>query len=308
MSSNRVIDGVPGGQRRSYISTDIFTDNFYTYRTEVQDTTTVGIWGNVSSDPTQCPKGRILRENGRKLYPDVNPGVASFYVGVYDDKTFKNGFINPNDRVFATFNSNMPVYLNTDYAEDDAEDELGDDDCSSVQDLGEPVYTRGRIETTCGDIIANDNDGSNIISLQNDISGGNFAYFGMDGEHNPYAGFESDNGRTSAYIGATPTNAYIGLYAGGQVVANANDGSIYMSGVLHPYNACGTVTLVSSVGTLSRPLFATGNAVVLLTRKNTTNGTKGHLSYSITNSTITVNSSSADEASVINYLIISSNN
>ena len=303
MSSNRVIDGVPGGQRRSYISTDVFTNNFYTYTTEVQDTNTVGVWGKVTTNDDLCPKGRILRENGRKLYPNVNPGVGSYYVGVYDDKTFKNGFINPNDRVFAVFNSDMPVYLNTDYVEDDGEAE---DDCSSVQDLGEPVYTRGRIETTCGDIIANDNDGVNYIQLENDISGGNYAYLAMDGSHEPYAGFQSDDNRSSAYIGANPTNAYVNLGTDtGNVNINANIGMISMSGVLNAFNACGSVTLVSSVGTLSNPLFATYNAIVLLTRKNTTSGTKGHLSYSITTSTITVNSSSADEASVINYLIVS---
>lgn len=303
MSSNRVIDGVPGGQRRSYISTDVFTDNFYTYRTEVQDTNTVGIWGNVSSDPTQCPKGRILRENGRKLYPNVNPGVGSYYVGVYDDKTFKNGFINPNDRVFAVFNSDMPVYLNTDYVEDDGEAE---DDCSSVQDLGEPVYTRGRIETTCGDIIANDNDGANYIQLENDISGGNYAYFAMDGSSEPYAGFESINGSTSAYIGTNPTNAYIGLYAGGQINLNGSDGSIYMSGVLHPYNTCGSVVLIA--GTRAAPAndrLRVGGVLVFLTRR-VAGGTLGHLSYSITDNVLTVISSSNTDTSTVNYLIVSS--
>lgn len=58
-----------------------------------------------------CPKGRVLRENGRKLYPSANPGVTTYLVGVFDDKTFLNGFIDPNSPLFVPFNTDKPVYL-----------------------------------------------------------------------------------------------------------------------------------------------------------------------------------------------------
>jgi hypothetical protein len=58
-----------------------------------------------------CPKGRVLRENGRKLYPSANPGITTYLVGVFDDKTFLNGFIDPNSPVFVPFNTDKPVYL-----------------------------------------------------------------------------------------------------------------------------------------------------------------------------------------------------
>jgi hypothetical protein len=307
MSSNRVIDGVPGGQRRSYVTTDIFTDYFYTYRTEVQDTEVVGVWGKVTSDSSLCPKGRILRENGRKLYPGANPGVASYYVGVYDDKTFLSGFIDPNARVFTPYNNNMPVYLSTDYAEDDGEPENGD--VSSVQNLGEPIYTRGRIETTNGDIIADDNDGENYISLQNDISGGSAAYFGTDGSQRPYVYVQSCDSTTYGYMQATPDEALVELSAqnGGGVALYASDGSIYNAGVLHPYNACGTVSVSSGAGTTTNNLLREAGTLVLLTRQSG-GSNYGHLSYSIVDNVLHVYSTSNTESSTVNYLIVSTNN
>ena len=73
---------------------------------------TIGTLTAVSgATAANCPKGRVLRENGRKLYPSANPGVTTYLVGVFDDKTFLNGFIDPNSAVFAPFNTDKPVYL-----------------------------------------------------------------------------------------------------------------------------------------------------------------------------------------------------
>lgn len=90
--------------RRLYIATAPFHTHFFSYNGE-----TLSLVTEASCET--CPIGRILRETGRKLYPGANPGVTHYMVGVYDSVTFLNGFINPNDNVFAVYNSDKPTYV-----------------------------------------------------------------------------------------------------------------------------------------------------------------------------------------------------
>ena len=90
--------------RRLYIATEAFENHFYSYN---GSSLTLVPGGSCET----CPAGRVLRENGRKLYPDANPGVSDYMVGVFDSITFLSGFINPNQNVFAVYNSDKPVYL-----------------------------------------------------------------------------------------------------------------------------------------------------------------------------------------------------
>lgn len=203
-------DGFPGGNRRSYISTETFTSRFRSYRTYLDKFERKGELLQVTEDDSLCPKGRILRENGRKLHPGANPGVGKYLVGVYDPVSFLSGFIDPNEHVFAIFNTDKPYFIDND---NDSEHGSVNDDQSEGEgdDLGNPVYTRGNIETVGGDILANPidttrhNEGDqHYISLQNDVSGGNAAYFGFNDELEPYVEVYSlgDNGgqaRISAY-------------------------------------------------------------------------------------------------------------
>ena len=99
--------------RRSYISVAPFNASFFTYTTSmnanyVMQGTLTAVTGGTAAN---CPKGRVLRENGRKLYPSANPGVTTYLVGVFDDNTFLNGFIDPNSPLFVPFNTDKPVYL-----------------------------------------------------------------------------------------------------------------------------------------------------------------------------------------------------
>jgi len=121
-------DGFPGGIRRSYISTDTFNAVFYTYNNDTLTPLPDSLAG-------YCPSGRILRENGKKLFPEANPGVNQYYVGVYDAITFFNGYIDPNDAHFAVYNTDKPVYIgdSTDYGS------------NNLPDLGPSVYTNGNI-------------------------------------------------------------------------------------------------------------------------------------------------------------------
>lgn len=147
--------------RRSYIATQNFYDWFKSYSTSIVDLETVGSFSHAASDPSQTPKGRVLRENGRKLVPGANPGVGKYLVGVYDAETFLNGFIDPNCRVFALFNEEKPNFFDNDA---DSEHNSINDNNSEDDDIGFPVYTRGNIETTAGTIVAGDVTGTEYVA------------------------------------------------------------------------------------------------------------------------------------------------
>jgi len=121
--------------KRSYISTSAFHQAIYTYTTALNPSTfkqegrlALATFGGQALTSAQCPAGRILRENGRKLYPGVNVGLLSgdtfqgtanfqgateaaniFWVGVFDAVTGVKGFINPNASTFDVYNSDKSL-------------------------------------------------------------------------------------------------------------------------------------------------------------------------------------------------------
>jgi hypothetical protein len=130
--------------RREYITTSAFNTDFYTYTTsmspptyEMRGTLAANVTG---ANATNCPANRILRENGKKLYPDANPQISTYMVGVYDASSGLSGYIDPNSPKFAVYNSDKPVYLSD-----------GVNPNGGLTDQGQPVYTRGTI-TAGGDI------------------------------------------------------------------------------------------------------------------------------------------------------------
>ena len=130
--------GIFNRSKRSYMSVAAFDSAFYTYTVAMNSTTFVntGTLTTVSgATPTTCPKGRVLRENGKKLFPDANPGITKYMVGVYDAITGLTGFIDPNAPVFTMYNSDKPTYL---------ADTAGPDGRSAER--APPVYTDGTIE------------------------------------------------------------------------------------------------------------------------------------------------------------------
>lgn len=123
--------------RLSYYSTAAFNNYFYSYSTSINDSTfeTIGTLSPVQGATSgNCPKGRVLRENGRKLYPDANPGITTYMVGVYDTETFLSGFIDPNAKVFQIYNTDKPTYLSN-----------GVEPTEGTEDRGPSVFTRGDI-------------------------------------------------------------------------------------------------------------------------------------------------------------------
>jgi len=147
--------GLANQPTRQYISSIPFNDNFFSYTLTRNPTTNIQT-GDLSAniigaDMNSCPAGRILRENGQKLYPGVNPGVNTFMVGVIDTQTLLSGYIDPNSFVFAVYSTQLPVFFTNG----------SDPTIGGNQDLGPPTYTGGIVRCsnviTTGDIISNGN-------------------------------------------------------------------------------------------------------------------------------------------------------
>jgi hypothetical protein len=121
---------------KSYISTEAFDDNFFKYVVTTgpppQFKKTGALVAVDGATPVNCPAGHVLRENGKKLYPDAYPGVKTYMVGVFDIISTLSGFINPNDPVFAPFNGDRPNYLKDSVNE-------------QSKNLGPPVFTQGSV-------------------------------------------------------------------------------------------------------------------------------------------------------------------
>ena len=142
---------------RSYISTDYYNSNFFSYTVTTGPSPQFKKTGALVPVPgmtdSNCPPGRILRENGKKLFPDAYPGVNTYMVGVFDILNNLSGYINPNDPVFAPFNGDRPNYLN-------------DSVNSQAKNLGAPVLTQGSVMCS-GEIVSSGQIRSqDLIELQ----------------------------------------------------------------------------------------------------------------------------------------------
>lgn len=138
----------------TYISTAPFNTFFWTYTVtrgpSPQFKQTGSLTNVTGANSTNCPAGHVLRENGKKLYPPAYPGgpspypnVISFMVGVYDIRSGLSGYINPNDSVFAPFNTDRPTYQPDSFETSD----------NTTLNLGPSVYTLGPVNT--GGVSAN---------------------------------------------------------------------------------------------------------------------------------------------------------
>jgi hypothetical protein len=130
---------------RAYITTGAYATDIYTYTRSYSDATYTwsGALTNFSANTDLTGSynvaGVVLRESGKKLYPDANPGITTYMVGVYHP-VFGAGFIDPNSPKFAMYNSDKPTYIAD-----------GVDPNGGLLDQGQPVYTRGTV-TAVGNI------------------------------------------------------------------------------------------------------------------------------------------------------------
>jgi hypothetical protein len=122
--------------RRSFIAAAEFDTQFFSYVTSVSSTGVVtGTLSPVQgATPGTCPPGRLLKETGRKLYPDVNPGVISPMVAVYDEVSFLTGYIDVNSAIFAVYNTENSYTTPRGYVP-----------FTSTLNSGPPIYSDGPI-------------------------------------------------------------------------------------------------------------------------------------------------------------------
>lgn len=130
--------------KRTFISTRAFHTYFFSYTVTQVDFDYVGTLGSVSgANASTCPENRILRTNGKKLIPGVNPGVSTYMVGVYDAESFLNGYIDPTSAAFTPVDSDKPYFYPNNV-----------DPTASTTDQGAPVYSRGNVDVS-GSVFAN---------------------------------------------------------------------------------------------------------------------------------------------------------
>jgi hypothetical protein len=112
---------------------------------------------------SNCPAGRTLRETGKKLYPDANPGVSTLMVSVFDPISCLTGFIDPNSPLFAVFSTDRPNYMIS----------AVDPGPGALKDAGPPVYTNSSV-TAGTSIVAGTSiqSGTGVLTLvgQNRVS------------------------------------------------------------------------------------------------------------------------------------------
>jgi hypothetical protein len=142
-SLNNTTDGFNSGHpRRNYITTSAFNNDFYLYtvtRSQTSNVLTGTLSAVVGATAANCPANRILRENGRRLYKDANPGISTLLVGVYDAVSGLSGLIDPNSARFAVYNGDKSVFQDN-----------GVDPNGGLVDQGPPIYTRGSVTALGG--------------------------------------------------------------------------------------------------------------------------------------------------------------
>jgi hypothetical protein len=138
---------VPDSSKRSYISSTPFQASIFNYVPPVRDAYGVIVTpgqlvafsttspSGAAASGSDCPAKRVLRETGKKLFPDVHSGILTPMVSVYDNIKLWRGYIDPNAAVFASYSTNTPnFFLN------------GVDAVTGAPpDAGAPVITNGLV-------------------------------------------------------------------------------------------------------------------------------------------------------------------
>ena len=328
MSSNNSRQSVATVPRKSYTAVGSFGYSFFTYNYGLNPQTLVeeGILTVVGPN-ADCPVGRILYENGKKIVPTSPPfppirvvgtigggpnnsDLTSYMVGVFDPQSGLNGFIDPNSVNFAINSSDLPVFLNND---------IGRGPFTNIKNSGNPVVTNGNIlslaipsnadELPLPNYVGVASRGADYLNIGGPMGGTGLGIFEA-----PYAlainnGFTSNSfGLVTGQGGDPDTTNWSGMYASGDV---------YFTGNLYTRKTAGTATLVyggtpGSYATVTVPNVAIGDsgAIVFLTHRGNA-GNRGVLSYQLLASggigplnDLVITSSNTDDRSEVNWFIV----
>jgi hypothetical protein len=96
---------------RDFWSTSPYNNDIFSYTSSTvniakskhaiyKTTGKLSLFANASS--TNCPKGNLLIETGKRLYPLRNPGVTRPMVSVLDLTNNYHGYIDPESPIFVT--------------------------------------------------------------------------------------------------------------------------------------------------------------------------------------------------------------
>lgn len=327
MSATTSRQSAPAVSRRSYTSVGSFGLAFFKYSYAMNPQTLVeqGVL-TVYGPNNDCPPGRILYENGKKIVPPQSsfPPIMiaglgpepyplnSYMVGVFDPQSGLSGYIDPNSVNFAINSTDKPVFLN---------DNGGVGPATNIRNLGNPVLTHGPVLSLI-------NEGNGAAPLPNYVGvaapGVDFLNFGMIGGGNgqgifdgPYAlaisnglGQESV-GLATGQGGDPSTTNWAGMYASGDV---------YFTGSLYTKNTAGTATLngatVSPSVTINNVLMGPvgSNPLVFVTRRTFSvdagSAAPGALTYTLTRTgstsygTLVISSTTPEENSVVNWFVV----
>ena len=153
--------------KRSYVASGVFNTALFSYTSarDANNVTQYTLAVNPLATVDNCKAGHILKENGRKLVPGANPSVTNYMVGVFDSSSGLNGFIDPNNNLFAVYSTNVPNFITR-----GVDTVTGVD--GTTNDMGPPVFTNGTVNadgsitTKDGDLVATT---GNIIATAGNV-------------------------------------------------------------------------------------------------------------------------------------------
>ena len=152
---------------RSYVSVNPFNTQLFSYTVSLNNQLqTIGTLATVAgATALNCPAGRLLAETGKKILPDVNAGVSTPMVSVYDSVSGLTGFIDPNAAVFTLYSTDKPYFQ-----------QRGVDPVGELSDNGMPIYTNGDVITKHGDVnvLGGDVNVSGSVDLSGSLTTGHF--------------------------------------------------------------------------------------------------------------------------------------
>jgi hypothetical protein len=319
----------PALSRRSYTAVGSFGLAFFKYEYKMNPQTSVEEAKlEAYGTNADCPVGRILYENGKKIVPTSAPFppimitgligtnvLTSYMVGVFDPQSGLSGFIDPNSPNFAIVSTDKPVYLNND---------VGYGPSTNIKNLGNPVVTHGSVLSLI-------NEGNVGVPLPNyvGVATANVDYLNFGGEGNdsqgifdgPYAlSISQGMGGVSVGFatgeGGNPSETnWAGMYG---------DGNVYHTGMMYSKRTVGVSPPMdgapnnSSVTINNVFMGFTGQTpIVLLTYANfsRSGGTSGPgvLTYTLTRNTnsndefgtLVIYSTAPYDTSNVNYFLIS---
>ena len=259
MSATTSRQSAPAVARRSYTSVCSFGLAFFNYSYGMNSQTLVeqGLLTQVGTS-ADCPPGRVLYENGKKIVPvqgnfppilittdGTSAPLSSYMVGVFDPQSGLNGFIDPNSVAFAINSTDKPAYLT---------DRVQNGPATNINNSGNPVVTNGSVLS-----IISEGNNPNETPIPNYVG---IAAPGVDLLNFPNGGIYAEPYALSLFdipsniVGEGDNNEELvlgmatgeGYNNGGNWAGMYADGSVYHTGGFYARRNAGTTSTFGGAG------------------------------------------------------------